>query len=515
MIERQGELRWPPVSAATQTAAGARSAPDSHAGDGAPRSAWWLLAAVAFAAVVLVFALRPTYPNYDSYYSLVWGAELASGDLPDYEVFRTPTPHPLATLLGAVLAPLGGAADRLLVLLSLATLASVLALVFRFSQLLLGTAVAAVGVAALLTRTDLWFIALRAVVDLQFLTFVLGAAVLELQRPRRGWPVLALLALAGLVRPEAWVLSVAYLLWLLPAVPRERLPGYAALALLAPVAWLASDWIVTGEPLYSFTSTREVAGEVERQQGLFDALREMPAFLGGSEKLVNVLAGAAGSLLALWLLRRRAALPGALLAIGLGLFLVIALAGLSVIPRYLLLPSVLLTAAVGIALAGWTAAREPRVRRAAIVVAVACAVLVAVRVPSYASDFEQLNDRSLASRDQTRALKAILDDPAVVPLLGACGPITVPNHSSVPVVRFETGVGEDGIRAATSLAEPPADGLLLIGRSFLFDPTFPDAPPRPPAGVRQRWVNLPLAGFEPVAENERWRAYASCGAARP
>ncbi len=513
MIERQGELRWPPVSAATQTATGARSASASHAEEGAsqePRSAWWLAAGVTFVAVVLVFALRPTYPNYDSYYSLVWGAELASGDLPDYEVFRTPTPHPLATLLGATLAPLGGAADRLLVLLSLATFAGVLVLVFRFAQLLLGTVVAAVGVVALLTRTDLWFLALRGVVDLQFLALVLGAAVLELRRPRRGWPVLALVALAGLVRPEAWVLSVAYLLWLLPATPRERLPGYAALALLAPVAWLASDWIVTGEPLYSFTSTRAVAGEVERQQGLFDALREMPAFLGGSEKLVNVVAGGAGSLLALWLLRRRAALPGALLAIGLGLFVVIALAGLSVIPRYLLLPSVLLTACVGVALAGWTAATVPRVRRVAVGVAVACAALVAVRVPSYASDFEQLNDRVLASRDQTRALKAILDDPAVVPLLGACGPITVPNHSSVPVVRYETGVGEGGIRAATSLAEPPASGLLLISWSFLFDPTYPDAPARPPRDVRQRWVNLPLAGFSPVAANERWRVYARC-----
>ncbi len=513
MIERQGELRWPPVSAATQTAAGARSAPAAQADERSanePRRRWWPAAALALAAVALVFALRPTYPNYDSYYSLVWGAELAAGDLPDYEVFRTPTPHPLATLLGAALAPLGGAADRLLVLLSLATLAGVLALVFRFTQLLLGTVVAAVAVAALLTRTDLWFFAFRAVVDLQFLALVVGAAVLELRRPRRGWPVLTLLALAGLVRPEAWVLSVAYLLWLAPAVPRERLPGYAALALVAPAAWLTSDWIVTGEPLYSFTSTREVAGDVERQQGVFDALRAMPAFLGGSEKLVNVVAGGAGSLLALWLLRRRAALPGVLLAIGLGLFLVIALAGLSVIPRYLLLPSVLLTAGVGVGLAGWTAATEPRVRRVAVAVAAACALLVVVRAPSYASDFEQLDDRSLASRDQTRALKAILDDPAVVPLLGTCGPITMPNHSSVPVVRYETGVGEEGIRAATSLAEPPEEGLLLISRSFLFDPTYPDAPARPPAEVRQRWVNLPLPGFTTVAENDRWRVYGRC-----
>ena len=37
---------------------------------------------------------------------------------------------------------------------------------------------------------------------------------LEVKRPRAGWPVLALLALAGLLRPEAWLFSAAYVVWL-------------------------------------------------------------------------------------------------------------------------------------------------------------------------------------------------------------------------------------------------------------------------------------------------------------
>ena len=44
--------------------------------------------------------------NYDTLYTLVWGRDLAGGELPDYDVSLAPTPHPLATLAAALLAPL-------------------------------------------------------------------------------------------------------------------------------------------------------------------------------------------------------------------------------------------------------------------------------------------------------------------------------------------------------------------------------------------------------------------------
>ena len=78
------------------------------------------IAAVLAGVVVLAlfFGLR-TYPNYDSYYQLLWGQDLGHGRLPDYNVFRSPTPHPLSELVGLALAPFGLAADRLLVLITL------------------------------------------------------------------------------------------------------------------------------------------------------------------------------------------------------------------------------------------------------------------------------------------------------------------------------------------------------------------------------------------------------------
>ena len=45
----------------------------------------------------------------------------------------------------------------------------------------------------------------RAYVDIPFLVLVLGALLAETRVPRSGGPVLALLALAGLLRPEAWL----------------------------------------------------------------------------------------------------------------------------------------------------------------------------------------------------------------------------------------------------------------------------------------------------------------------
>src|SRR5204863_260671 len=55
--------------------------------------------------------------------------------------------------------------------------------------------------------------AVRAYVDVPFLALVLWAGALEAARPRRGPLVMGLLALAGLLRPEAWVLAGLYWLW--------------------------------------------------------------------------------------------------------------------------------------------------------------------------------------------------------------------------------------------------------------------------------------------------------------
>ncbi|MGI8673911.1 MAG: hypothetical protein ACR2KD_01270, partial [Thermoleophilaceae bacterium] len=46
-----------------------------------PRNGALLIAAGGI-GLLAFFLLRPTYPNYDSYYSLLWGRQLAGGALP-------------------------------------------------------------------------------------------------------------------------------------------------------------------------------------------------------------------------------------------------------------------------------------------------------------------------------------------------------------------------------------------------------------------------------------------------
>jgi hypothetical protein len=411
-----------------------------------------------------------------------------------------------------LLSPFGLAADRLMVLLTLVAWVGLLAAVYRFTKHLLGTLVAAVAVLVMLTRTDLEFFALRGVVDIWFLFFVFAAAALEVARPRRGLPVMLLLVLAGLLRPEAWVLAGVYVLWLFPAKGIRGIWPYVLLAAAAPVLWVAWDWIVTGKALYSLTSTRETAGEFKRDRGVFEAIKLVPDYIGANEKIVNVAIGGLGSLAALWVLRRRAAMPLALMAIGVITFLGIAAAGLSVIPRYLAVPSILFNLGVALALTGWLVVAEPkRAHRLLLGLFVVSLLVGAWRALPYSKDFRKLHGQETFVKAQHVSLKSILDNPKVVPLLSTCRPITTPTHSAIPVIRFETGMAKDAFEPSITQDRPPEHGLLLIGSTFNFEPSAA----RSTSGVsersaRQWWSNYPLSTFKFVAGNARWRVYENC-----
>src|SRR3954453_7983629 len=77
---------------------------------------WPTLALIALAVATFVgFLVYPTYPNYDSSYSLLWGREVLHGPLPSFDVYRAPTQHPLAVAFGGALSLLGRGGDRVMV----------------------------------------------------------------------------------------------------------------------------------------------------------------------------------------------------------------------------------------------------------------------------------------------------------------------------------------------------------------------------------------------------------------
>jgi len=62
---------------------------------------------------VAIWLITRTYPNYDSYYHLVWGREALDGLMPSFEAYAAPTQHPLYVAVAAVLGVVfGESADR-------------------------------------------------------------------------------------------------------------------------------------------------------------------------------------------------------------------------------------------------------------------------------------------------------------------------------------------------------------------------------------------------------------------
>ena len=254
------------------------------------------LAAVVVGAVVLRLIAGVGFANYDTLYALAWGGQLAQGETPAYGVPISPTPHPLIELLGIVLRPLSAHAEiQVVVWLGFLALAGCGVVIFRLGEAWLGAAAGALAALLFLTRVPVLSYGVRAYLDVPYVLLVLGALLVEVRRPRAGAPVLALLALAGLLRPEAWVFSALYWLYLvglLPAWLRARLPDgeplrgrgplsrVTLLAASGPLVWLGSDLVVTGQPLWSLTHTRHTASALDRRTGIANVPQYLPRRIG-------------------------------------------------------------------------------------------------------------------------------------------------------------------------------------------------------------------------------------------
>ena len=159
-----------------------------------------------------MFFVYPTYPNYDSIYSLIWGRELVHGHLPTFEAYRAPTQHPLWVGLGAVLSVFGQSADRILLGLTLASFVLLVVAVYRLGKTVFTPLVGLAAAALIVARLDFPFLAIRGYIDVPYLCLIVWAAALEAQRPKRGGPVWLLLICAGMMRPEAWLFLGLYVL---------------------------------------------------------------------------------------------------------------------------------------------------------------------------------------------------------------------------------------------------------------------------------------------------------------
>ena len=466
----------------------------------------WLVAGVGFV-------------NYDTLYALSWGAQLARGETPAYHLPIAPTPHPLLELLGIVLTPLGASAELdVTVALAFLALASCAWVIYALGAAWFGRAAGALAAVLFVTRVPVLSYGVRAYLDVPYVALVLGALLVETRRPRAGAPVLALLALAGLLRPEAWVFSGLYWLYLLGLLPgrlRRLLPAaehardersrreLALLTLLAaagPLLWLGSDLLVTGNPLYSLTSTRHTASTLDRKTGIANVPEYIPRRIGEILQ-VAVLAGAAiGGIVTLAWARARAlplALAGVLAVL---VFAVFAAVGLPINSRYAFLAAALLCIFCGAGAFGWVTLQpwQPGRRPWIVIGALIVAGLIASAPSQYRSAHRQLHD--LARQE------AIQDDLTALVASGAinlrCGPVGVPNHAPIPLLALYLKTSPANVRNAQ--AGSIASGVYVdpasreVEDEYVLDPHDP-----------HRAVTVP-PGFREAATNRSWLIFRRC-----
>jgi hypothetical protein len=462
---------------------------------------------VLTAAAVLLFLLAPTYPNYDAYYHLDWGREIVRGHSPSFEAYQAPTQHPLYVAIAAALTLLGDDADRLLVLVSVLSLVALVWGVYRLGEAVFGRWPGIAAAAFAGSSFAFLLYAVRAYVDVPFLALVMWAAVVEARRPRAGAAVMAMLAVAGLLRPEAWVLAGAYWLWVGRLGPARvwRL-DLLVLAAAAPLLWALIDLAVTGDPLFSLHSTSDLADELHRDSGLGAVPGGFVRFLSATARPPVAAAGALGIVLALQ--RRPPApvrslhVPLALFGAGAVTFVLSAGAGLSVLPRYLTVPAVALALFAGYAVLGFTtlpagSRMRRRWSRAAIAAAVIGAAFVVFKLPSVGKLAGEL--RFIRSTHDD--LVAVLRAPRVRSGL-ECGPLTFPNYRLVPDARWILDLPRDRVGSRSARPRDRGVAVFVLGEKALRRFGFA-------AGASPK-TNVPDPGFVPIARHGHFAAYAAC-----
>jgi hypothetical protein len=491
------------------------------------------------------------FANWDTTYTLVWGSEVAGGRRPDFEgVALTPTNHPLYDVLGLLLTSAGDAAEPIVVGFGFLVLGALGYLTYRLATELFGPLAGVVAAIVLLSREPVLSFGVRAYVDVPYVVLVLGALLVEVRRPKAGTSVLTLLFLAGLLRPEAWLFSAAYVVWLAlpergrgelgelevldtageddvprdptkeeadayweerrrrtaarmrdPSENRRRAIRLIPLVLAAPVLWCLIDLISTGDALASLTGTQDNVDTLGRSTGLDGFVTDGPRKLGEIMREPGLIGAVVGAGLGLIWLRARTVIVLVWIGIALVAFGVLAAFGLPVITRYLLLTAALLSLLVGEAAGGWRLVPSGNAKGIWLAAGMIVVALLLLFAPSQASRISDL-------RDDIKAQNRIQDDLHALTEKDAfpkdCSPVVVPNSRPIPDLALWLDRKPSDFRTPAQGKQPRRGIILLpanakVERQFVLDKRDPGA-----SNLRR------LPGFQRQSTNRSWRVYANC-----
>jgi hypothetical protein len=481
-------------------------------------SSWAKLAFGAMCVLALVgYFAFPTYPTYDSFYALLWGRDLLHLHLPDFRVYRAPTEHPLAIAFGALCSIFGQGGARLMVLGSIASFVALVAGVYRLGRLCFGPVVGAFAGLLVLSRFFVENLAAQGYLDISYVALVVWATALEIERPRRGPLVFGLLAAAGLLRPDAWVLSGVYWVWCSWRADTPTRLRYLALAAIGPVLWVGVDAVVTGNPLYSLHSTSELAAELGRTKGLSGVLAATWNYAVRIDKLPVVLGSIIGAALALWLTPRRMLVPLAVLACLLFVFIAEGAAGISVVDRYMVGASIVMLVFCALAVGGWSMLEPGSAPRRVWIAGAAVLLLYGVLSAATTLSLGSLRTTLADHENFHEGLAAALHAPAVKAQLRRCPLLSLPNNKLIPDARWILGsVGQNNIVARSQAGALAAEKDYALQARIdhgsvavypLGEAVFVDAIVDVGDDPRDQ---VPAVGFKRVYTSRYYAVYANC-----
>ena len=368
-----------------------------------------------------------------------------------------------------------------------------------------------------------------------------------------------MLAAAGLLRPDAWVLSGVYWLWCAwpasgvrgtrggrsagrapsgkgsavdggieidkggsvlrsrPPIDNRKRLQYLALAAIAPLVWVGADAVVTHNPLYSLHSTAGLAQELGRTQGFSSVVASVWTYSVRIDKLPVVLGGLIGVPIAVWLAPRRVIVPLAVLVLLVLVFVAEGAVGASVIDRYMMGAGAVLIVFCAVAIGGWSMLERGSKLRRVWVAGAAVLVLYGAVAAATTLSLSSLRTTLAYHEDFHKGLVVALANPKVKAELKRCPLVSLPNNKLIPDARWILdSTGQRDI-VARSQARADADkgshaledrirrgsvAVYPLGSAVFFE-AIVDVGDDPRDQV-------PLAGFKRIFTSRYYAVYGNC-----
>jgi hypothetical protein len=271
----------------------------------------------------------------------------------------------------------------------------------------------------------------------------------------------------------------------------------------APLLWCAFDLVTTGAPFHSLTTTQDLAGTLQRERGLESAITDTPlnlkVILGAEVAWLGIAMG----VVALVLAEERALVALATLGTGLVGFLVLGIANLPLLTRYLLVPSAVLALFCAAAVGAFEWLPPGRLRLAGWAMAGIAAAVLATGFGAVREGVDFNTQRVAGDRQMRDALLSVADV-AASRGLSRCAPIQTATHRAIPILAYKLGRRPSGIHVV--LPARARAGLVFAAAP---EAIVGDVDLLPGVTIHSQDL-VPPKTFQRLAGNRWWTLAARC-----